>query len=78
MPDPVAGVSRRPQHRGSNPTRAGYLPTSDGRSGSAHPAPDPDGVGIGLRDAVVLPVINATVPYHDIVRLGDVMQMKGT
>jgi hypothetical protein len=27
--------------------------------------------------SVVLPVINATVPYHDIVRPGDVMQIEG-
>ncbi|WIM88036.1 hypothetical protein PT015_00425 [Candidatus Mycobacterium wuenschmannii] len=27
--------------------------------------------------SVVLPVINATVPYHDIVRPGDVMQVEG-
>ena len=27
--------------------------------------------------SVVLPVINATVPYHDIVRAGDVMQLEG-
>jgi hypothetical protein len=27
--------------------------------------------------SVVLPVVNATVPYHDIVRAGDVMQIEG-
>ena len=27
--------------------------------------------------SVVLPVINATVPYHDIVRAGDVMEIEG-
>jgi hypothetical protein len=27
--------------------------------------------------SVVLPVINATVPYHDIVRAGDVMELEG-
>ncbi|UMB68195.1 hypothetical protein [Mycobacterium paraterrae] len=27
--------------------------------------------------SVVLPVVNATVPYHDIVRAGDVMQLEG-
>jgi hypothetical protein len=27
--------------------------------------------------SVVLPLINATVPYHDIVRAGDVMQLEG-
>ncbi len=30
-----------------------------------------------LAMSVVLPVINATVPYHDIVRAGDVMEIEG-
>ncbi len=33
--------------------------------------------GLVVVMSVVLPVINATVPYHDIVRAGDVMQIEG-
>ena len=78
MPDPVAGVSSAASAPRFEPDES-WVPADERRFGLDRRTLRPTLAVLGLVFvmSVVLPVINATVPYHDIVRLGDVMQIEG-
>jgi hypothetical protein len=78
MPDPVAEVSSAASAPRFEPDE-GWVPADERRFGLDRRTLRPTLVVFGLVFvmSVVLPVINATVPYHDIVRPGDVMQIEG-
>jgi len=59
--------------------REGWVPADERRFGLDRRTLRPTLVVFALVVvmSLVLPVINATVPYHDIVRAGDVMQIEG-
>ena len=78
MPDPVAGVSSAASAPRFEPDE-GWVPADERRFGLDRRTLRPTLAVFGLVFvmSVVLPVINATVPYHDIVRPGDVMQIEG-
>jgi hypothetical protein len=78
MPDPVVEVSSAASAPRFEPDE-GWVPADERRFGLDRRTLRPTLVVFGLvvLMSVVLPVINATVPYHDIVRPGDVMQIEG-
>jgi hypothetical protein len=78
MPDPVVEVSSAASAPRFEPDE-GWVPADERRFGLDRRTLRPTLVvfGLVLLMSVVLPVINATVPYHDIVRAGDVMQIEG-
>jgi hypothetical protein len=78
MPDPVAEVSSAASAPRFEPDEA-WVPADERRFGLDRRTLRPTVAVFGLVFvmSVVLPVINATVPYHDIVRPGDVMQIEG-
>jgi hypothetical protein len=78
MPDPVAEVSSAASAPRFEPDE-GWVPADERRFGLDRRTLRPTLAVFGLVFvmSVVLPVINATVPYHDIVRPGDVMQIEG-
>jgi hypothetical protein len=78
MPDPVAEVSSAAAAPRFEPDE-GWVPADERRFGLDRRTLRPTLAVFGLVFvmSVVLPVINATVPYHDIVRPGDVMQIEG-
>jgi hypothetical protein len=78
MPDPVAEVSSAAAAPRFEPDE-GWVPADERRFGLDRRTLRPTLTVFGLVFvmSVVLPVINATVPYHDIVRPGDVMQIEG-
>jgi hypothetical protein len=78
MPDPVVEVSSAASAPRFEPDE-GWVPADERRFGLDRRTLRPTLVVFGLVFvmSVVLPVINATVPYHDIVRPGDVMQIEG-
>jgi hypothetical protein len=78
MPDPVAEVSSAASAPRFEPDE-GWVPADERRFGLDRRTLRPTLVVFALVFvmSVVLPVINATVPYHDIVRAGDVMQIEG-
>ncbi len=78
MPDPVAEVSSAASAPRFEPD-AGWVPADERRFGLDRRTLRPTLAVLGLVFvmSVVLPVMNATVPYHDIVRPGDVMQIEG-
>jgi hypothetical protein len=78
MPDPVVEVSSAASAPRFEPDE-GWVPADERRFGLDRRTLRPTLAVFGLVFvmSVVLPVINATVPYHDIVRPGDVMQIEG-
>jgi hypothetical protein len=78
MPDPVAEVSSAASAPRFEPDE-GWVPADERRFGLDRRTLRPTLAVFGLVFVMsaVLPVINATVPYHDIVRPGDVMQIEG-
>jgi hypothetical protein len=78
MPDPVAEVSSAAAAPRFEPDE-GWVPADERRFGLDRRTLRPTLAVFGLVFvmSVVLPVIDATVPYHDIVRSGDVMQIEG-
>jgi hypothetical protein len=78
MPDPVAEVSSAASASRFEPDE-GWVPADERRFGLDRRTLRPTLAVFGLVFVMsaVLPVINATVPYHDIVRPGDVMQIEG-
>jgi hypothetical protein len=78
MPDPVVEVSSAASAPRFEPDE-GWVPADERRFGLDRRTLRPTLVvfGLVLLMSVVLPVINAAVPYHDIVRAGDVMQIEG-
>jgi hypothetical protein len=78
MPDPVGEVSSAASAPRFEPDE-GWVPADERRFGLDRRTLRPTLAVFGLVFvmSVVLPVINATVPYHDIVRPGDVMQIEG-
>jgi len=78
MPDPVVEVSSAASAPKFEPDEA-WVPADERRFGLDRRTLRPTLAVFGLVFvmSVVLPVINATVPYHDIVRPGDVMQIEG-
>jgi hypothetical protein len=78
MPEPVAEVSSAASAPRFEPDE-GWVPADERRFGLDRRTLRPTLAVFGLVFvmSVVLPVINATVPYHDIVRPGDVMQVEG-
>ncbi len=78
MPDPVVEVSSAASAPRFEPDE-GWVPADERRFGLDRRTLRPTLVVFALvvLMSVVLPVINATVPYHDIVRPGDVMQIEG-
>lgn len=78
MPDPMVGVSSTAAAPRFEPD-AGWVPADERRFGLDRRTLRPTLAVFTLAFvmSVVLPVINATVPYHDIVRAGDVMQIEG-
>jgi hypothetical protein len=78
MPDPVVAVSSAASAPRFEPDE-GWVPADERRFGLDRRTLRPTLAVFGLVFvmSVVLPVINATVPYHDMVRPGDVMQIEG-
>jgi hypothetical protein len=78
MPDPVAEASSAASAPRFEPDE-GWVPADERRFGLDRRTLRPTLAvfGLVLVMSVVLPVLNATVPYHDIVRPGDVMQVDG-
>jgi hypothetical protein len=78
MPDPVVEVSSAATAPRFEPDE-GWVPADERRFDLDRRTLRPTLVvfGLVLLMSVVLPVINAAVPYHDIVRAGDVMQIEG-
>ncbi len=78
MPDPVVEVSSAASAPRFEPDE-GWVPADERRFGLDRRTLRPTLAVFGLVFvmSVVLPVINATVPYHDIVRPGDVMRIEG-
>ncbi len=78
MPDPVAEVSSAASAPRFEPDE-GWVPADERRFGLDRRTLRPTLAVFGLVFvmSVVLPVINAAVPYRDIVRPGDVMQIEG-
>ena len=78
MPDPVVEVFSAASAPRFEPDE-GWVPADERRFGLDRRTLRPTLAVFGLVFvmSVVLPVINATVPYHDIVRPGDVMQIEG-
>jgi hypothetical protein len=78
MPDPVAEVSSAASAPRFEPDE-GWVPADERRFGLDRRTLRPTLAVFGLVFVMsaILPVINAAVPYHDIVRPGDVMQIEG-
>ena len=78
MPDPAVAVSSAASAPRFEPDE-GWVPADERRFGLDRRTLRPTLAVFALVFimSVVLPVINATVPYHDIVRPGDVMQIEG-
>jgi hypothetical protein len=78
MADPGAEVSSAASAQRFEPDE-GWVPADERRFGLDRRTLRPTLAVFALAFimSVVLPVINATVPYHDIVRAGDVMQLEG-
>ena len=78
MPDPVAEASSAAPVPRFEPDE-GWVPADERRFGLDRRTLRPTLAVFALVFvmSVVLPVINATVPYHDIVRAGDVMEIEG-
>ena len=79
MPDPVAGVPSAASAPQFEPDE-GWVPADERRFGLDRRTLRPTLAVFGLVFvmSVILPVVNATVPYHDIVRPGDVCRSKAT
>jgi hypothetical protein len=78
MPDPEAEVHSAAATPRFEPEE-GWVPADERRFGLDRRTLRPTLVVFALvfLMAVVLPVIDATVPYHDIVRAGDVVELEG-
>jgi hypothetical protein len=78
MPDSVAEVSSAASPPRFEPDES-WVPADERRFGLDRRTLRPTLAVFALAVvmSVVLPVINATVPYHDIVKAGDVMQIEG-
>ena len=78
MPDPGAEVSSAASAPRFEPDE-GWVPADERRFGLDRRTLRPTLAVFALAFimSVVLPVINASVPYHDIVRAGDVVELEG-
>src|ERR1700744_2212164 len=78
MPDPGAEVSSAASAPRFEPDE-GWVPADERLFGTGRRSLRPTLAGAALVFimSVVVPVINATVPYHDIVRAGDVLELEG-
>src|ERR1700753_767447 len=78
MPDPGAEVSSAPSAPRFEPDE-GWVPADERLFGLDRRTLRPTLAVFVLVFimSVVLPVINATVPYHDLVRAGDVLELEG-
>jgi hypothetical protein len=78
MPDPGAEVSSAASAPRFEPDE-GWVPADERRFGLDRRTLRPTLAvfTLAVLMSVVLPLINAAVPYHDIVRAGDVMQLEG-